>query len=137
MASPTPTLKARESDATAQRYVAWLIGVFLLVAFALLSMNVATSTKHSVARTALGASFAQVQLRQTEFRSESGRFAQWDELVANGASLASGQTVAASNADASHWFLSLRDEKTGMVCDRIGDLVEGGVQRPPNCRAQP
>lgn len=137
MASQPATLRARENDAIAQRYVAWLIGAFLLVALGLLSMTVVTSSKHAAARTELGASFAQVQLRQTEFRSEAGRFATWEELLANGASLARGQTVTASNADASHWFLSLRDEETGMVCDRIGDLVEGGLQRPPNCRERP
>jgi hypothetical protein len=122
----------------AEWYVGALVGAFAMAMLVLLSLNVVTSSKHAAARESMGQTFAQVQSRQGEFRSVSGRFATWDELAARGVQLAPQHSVAASNADASHWFLSLRDNKTGLICDRLGDVLESVTARTtPVCRESP
>lgn len=131
-------VQRREQEGLAERYVGVIVGVFALAMLVLLSMNVVTSSKHASAREAMGQTFATVQSRQGEFRSQAGRFATWEELSARGVRLAPQHTVAASNADASHWFLSLRDRETGLICDRLGDVVESvNARKSPECRESP
>lgn len=128
----------REIEGLAERYVGALVGAFVVVMIGLLSLNVVTTSKHAAARETMGQTFAQVHSRQGEFRSQAGRFATWDELAARGARLDPQLTVAASNADASHWFLSLRDSETGLICDRLGDLMESfTANMTPKCREAP
>lgn len=116
-------------------YVWGLVSVFVLTALGLMVAAARTASQQSVARASIGQTFVHVDNRQNEFRSTSGRFATWDELRANGARLGPSQVVAASNADASHWFISIRDQKTGLICDRIGSLTEGmGTRKRPECR---
>lgn len=128
----------RDHAGLAERYVGAIVGAFVVVMIGLLSMNVVTSSKHAAVRETMGLTFAQVQSRQGEFRSQAGRFATWDELSARGVRLDPQLTVAASNADASHWFLSLHDTETGLTCDRLGDLMESLTARlTPKCRETP
>lgn len=128
----------RDQEGIAERYVGAIVGVFAVAMFILLAFNVVTSSKHASAREAMGQTFAQVQTRQGEFRSQSGRFATWDELAARGVRLAPQHKVEASNADASHWFLSIRDNETGLICDRLGDIMESvSAKKSPSCRESP
>ena len=53
-----------------------------------------------------------------------GRFATWPELEARGVVLGENQEIEEWNADASHWFLSVRDRTTGIVCQRTGELFD-------------
>ena len=121
-----------------RRIVGALIGVFVLGALWLVSISVAESTRKSDARAAMGKTFAVVHRRQSEFRTLNGRFATWAELQAAGARLAPRQSVNSSNADASHWFISIRDRAAGVICDRTGELMdEDSYERAPVCRDAP
>ena len=45
------------------------------------------------------------------------------------------QAVLAWNADLSHWFLSIRDVDTGVICDRTGEIFdEDWTERLSACR---
>ena len=115
-----------------------LIGIFVVGALWLASLSVVESSRKSRAKATIGQTFAVVHRRQSEFRSVTGRFATWPELRQRGATLAPLQTVKASNADASHWFISIRDEKAGVICDRTGELMdEDRFERAPVCRDAP
>jgi hypothetical protein len=97
---------------------------------------VSASNADTRAREALGRTFVRVYTRQTEYRTLFGRFANWSELSQRGAMLGPRQTVRSSNADASHWFLSLGDLDTGVICDGTGELFdEEPGDRRPICRS--
>ena len=86
----------------------------------------------------MGQTFAVVHRRQSEFRSIVGRFATWPELTEAGATLGPRQRVNGSNADASHWFVSIHDLDAGVICDRTGELLdEDSFERQPVCRDVP
>jgi hypothetical protein len=121
-----------------RRIVSALIGVFVVGALWLVSLNVAESSRKSDAKVAMAKTFAVVHRRQSEFRTLNGRFATWTELKAAGATLGPRQSVNGSNADASHWFISLRDQLAGVICDRTGELMdEDSYERAPVCRDAP
>lgn len=118
-----------------RRVVSGLIGIFVVGAVALLSITVAEASAESRAKAAMGQTFAVVHRRQSEFLSVTGRFATWPELRQQGVTLGARQRVNGSNADASHWFISLVDEESGLICDRIGELMdEDRFERAPVCR---
>jgi hypothetical protein len=122
-----------------RRIVMILVAIFILGALGLMSMNVVSSSRNARATEALGQAFVRVHSRQTEYRSLYGRFGTWAELRARGVAppLGPSQSVVASNADGSHWFLSIRDAQTGVVCDRTGELMDAGpAERRPVCREE-
>ena len=132
-----PPANGAASAAGDQRIVMFLAGIFTAGALMLIAMNVAASNRTSRAKVSLGETFQRMHNRQAEYRSNNGRFATWPELQASGVALASRQSVVDSNADASHWFLSIRDRQTGVTCDRTGELLDGPVaERQPVCREQ-
>ena len=125
------------SDAGDQRIVMFLCGIFAAGAIMLIAMSVAASNRTSRAKVMIGETFQYMHNRQAEYRSNNGRFATWPELKASGVALEPRQSVVDSNADASHWFLSIRDRETGVTCDRTGELLDGPVaERQPICREQ-
>jgi len=112
-----------------------VVGAFLTIAVLMTSVRVVRSSQASRAREALGQTFARVHVRQTEFRALNGRFATWPELRERGMALEARQSVKDWNADASHWFISIRDLDTGVICDRTGELFdEASSERPAVCR---
>ena len=121
-----------------KRIVFALVGIFVIGALAVMSMSIADASRKTRAKAAMGQTFAVVHRRQSEFRSLTGRFATWPELKQRGATLRSNQSVNGSNADASHWFISIRDTEAGVICDRIGELMdEDSYERTPVCRDAP
>lgn len=111
----------------------------LLATFALLTVAVASVTVRgnmTVERrtTALTGTLAQVNDHQQTFRVLNRRFASWSELQAAGMKVPEGQRMVQSNSTASHWFVSLRDVETGVICSRTGELFDDGPNdRTPNC----
>ena len=115
----------------------FLSGIFTAGALMLIAMNVAASNRNSRAKVKLGETFLRMHNRQAEYRATNGRFATWPELQASGVALNPRQSVVDSNADASHWYLSIQDRATGVTCDRTGELLDGPVaERQPVCREQ-
>lgn len=112
-----------------------LVAVFAVGAVTLMSMNVAASARETRSKEALGQTFTRVHSRQSEYRAIYGRFATWPELQTRGVAVGPRQSVVDSNADASHWFMSIRDLDTGVICDRTGELMdESADERRPVCR---
>jgi len=116
-----------------------LLVTSLLATFALLTVAVASVTvRGNMAveqrTTALTGTLAQVHDHQQTFRVLNRRFASWSELQASGMKVPEGQRVVQSNSTASHWFVSLRDVETGVVCSRTGELFDDGPNdRTPTC----
>ncbi len=107
--------------------------VLMLVAVASIRMN--GDRQLSQSKDAIGNTLKGVHSRQSEFRVINRRFATWNELEARGVRLPQWQRLVASNATASHWFVSLSDTQTGVVCSRTGELFdEGPDDRTPVCR---
>ncbi|MCC6431572.1 MAG: hypothetical protein IT354_11725 [Gemmatimonadaceae bacterium] len=135
---PTPASFGQRAarETRDQRIVVGLVSVFVIMAVALMGMSLATSTRESRAKDQLNATFANVHTQQSEYRALFGRFASWPELKARGAEVGPRQTVRGWNADASHWFISIRDRETGLICDRTGELFdEDAAERAPVCRS--
>jgi hypothetical protein len=108
---------------------------FGLAASVLGSMRVAGDVREQRAREAMTGSFAKVHQRQYEFRRMNARFATFAELSSKGLRLSGRHQVQRSTADASHWYLSLRDRNTGLICERTGELTdETGLERQPVCQ---
>ncbi|MBX9856725.1 MAG: hypothetical protein K2Y26_14460 [Gemmatimonadaceae bacterium] len=116
-----------------------LLVTSLLATFALLTVAVASVTvRGNMAvekrTSALTGTLALVHDHQQTFRVLNRRFASWTELQASGMKVPEGQRVVQSNATASHWFVSLRDIETGVVCSRTGELFDDGPNdRSPTC----
>lgn len=118
------------------RVVVGMVTVFAVVAVTLVSMRLVTSNQESNAKAALGETMARVHNSQSEYRAVFGRFATWPELRDRGMQLGPRQSVKDWNADASHWFMSIRDLNTGVICDRTGELFdEAAAERQPVCRS--
>ena len=111
------------------------VAVMLASAGAVMAVvRVTDRVEQGRARAALHGTLATVFERQTAFRSTEARFATWEELSGRGVKLPRTQAVERSSASQSHWFVSLRDRQTGIVCDRIGELFDDAGDRPPRCR---
>jgi len=124
---------ARESRDN--RIVLGVVGAFVAIAVGLMSMRIVTSAQEAGAREALGQTFAMVHSEQAEFRTAFGRYATWPELRDRGMQVGPRQSVKDWNATASHWFMSIRDLETGVICDRTGELFdESSAERAPVCR---
>ncbi len=132
---PAAGLKTVSSASGDQRIVGVVLGVFLLCAAALASVGVIGTVRTSRAETALRSTLDRVHAQQRQFRLLNQRFATWSELSSSGATLPPNQRVLRSNADGSHWFLSLRDRDAGVICASTGELFdEGPYERKPICR---
>lgn len=137
VAAKTPAPRAIDGsrDSGDRRVVIGVVGAFMVAAAFLMSMNAVSSGDETRAREKLGESFATVHDRQAEYRAIYGRFASWPELQQRGVQIGPKQTVREWNADASHWFISIRDTDTGVICDRTGELFdESAAEREPVCR---
>ncbi|MCE2900332.1 MAG: hypothetical protein ACK6DP_12315 [Gemmatimonas sp.] len=136
-AVPAPRASVRPTESREQRdslLVTSAVVAFLFVASAFGSLQVSENKRITRSRNALGGTLDTVHQRQTEFRIINQRFATWPELKARGVSLPPWQRVVRSNATASHWFISVRDGDTGMLCSRTGELFdEGPLERTPTC----
>jgi len=122
---------------TDQRVVVGLVMAFLACVIVLLSVNVTGNMRRETTRLAMRETFRSVHAQQQMFRMLNARFATWRELKATGASLPETESVLLSKADSSHWFLSLVDSRTNMICDRTGELWdESPDDRTPVCRQQ-
>ncbi len=118
-----------------QRIVFTVVVCFLVCAGALAAVSIGDGIEAGNAKSALEGTFKVLHKQQRDFRVLNAHFATWPELAASGATLAQDQQVTASNADASHWYLSLRDQRTGVICDRTGELLDDGpLARPVVCR---
>ena len=117
------------------RIVFTVVVCFLACVATLAAVRIGDNMQASTAKVGIETTFKEVHQHQQNFRVLNSRFASWNELAATGATLPPFQRVAASNADASHWYLSLRDQNTGVVCDRTGELFdERADERKPVCR---
>ena len=127
--------RERARVARSERLVVVSLLAFGVAIVILGSMRVAGEVREGRAREEMTETFARVGERQSEFRRLNARFATLPELNARGFRLPARHQVQRSTADPSHWFLSLRDRNTGMICDRIGELMDDpGAQRKPVCR---
>ncbi|MES2523650.1 MAG: hypothetical protein V4617_13175 [Gemmatimonadota bacterium] len=130
---------ARHRTRTALRERALVTSVVAVgIAIAVLgSMRVAGNVRVSRAREAMTGTFARVDERQHEFRRLNARYATLPELARRGIRIPSQHIVQRATATESHWYLSLRDRTTGLICDRTGELSdEQGTARVPVCRAR-
>ncbi len=124
--------------ATAQQdgqIVTSVIIAFLLMVLVVGSLRVRGSMRTSSSVAAVTGTLKTVQAKQSTFRLLNQRFATWRELEARGMRLPVDQAVVKSNASASHWFVSVRDRATGVICDKTGELFdEGPNDHRPVCR---
>ncbi len=135
-AASAGALQHRRKKAAREQNVVTATVVLVVGSLALIGgISAASMLQTSNAQTAIVGSFGAVHTQQRDFRVINQRFATWSELKASGMSLPEAQSVVTSNADASHWFLSIRDREAGVVCDGIGALNDEAVGvRPPVCR---
>lgn len=135
VASASVLLRRKNKTAREQNIVTATV-VLVVGSLALIGgIGAASMLQSSNAQTAIVGSFGAVHTQQRDFRVINQRFATWSELSAKGIALPETQSVVTSNADASHWFLSIRDRDAGVVCDGIGVLNDEAVGiRPPVCR---
>jgi hypothetical protein len=115
--------------------------VYLLLALlasaiiALALAGVRSSVRSAAGRERSDGALQRAALEQSEFHAQQGRFAIWPELEAAGMGLPAKMGVDASNATSSHWYLRLHDSVSGLLCDRVGTVVDEPTERvPPTCR---
>jgi hypothetical protein len=107
--------------------------VFLVIAVAGLSVR-ATSMKSKSVEAVTG-TLNTVYQRQATFHLLNQRFASWIELENLGMRLPVDQTVVQTHTMTSHWFLSLRHTKTGVICSKTGELFDQSASdHRPVCR---
>jgi hypothetical protein len=112
-----------------------LIVAFVILVVGVLTVNVRGNMRISSSVAAVSGTLKNVHERQSTFRLLNQRFATWRELEARGMRLPEAQAVVKSNATASHWFVSVRDGSTGVICDKTGELFdEGPNDHKPVCR---
>ena len=108
--------------------------VTLAITFASLAMI--DSAKTSQAESDMLGTLTKMHLQQKSFHMVNARFAYWRELATDGARLPAGQRVVRSNADASHWYVSIENSDAGVVCDRTGELLDAsGFEHKSTCRS--
>ncbi len=129
----TPAAPNRERQD--RRVVISLVTAFVIVAAVGATYTLQGSFRTSDSKAALTQSLEDVSRRQVDFRVINQRFASWEELVGQGVALPPTQRVVTSNTSGFHWYLSLKDAKTGVICERLGGLMDpGGEERPTSCR---
>lgn len=111
------------------------LGALSIWALVLVGINISASTQQAEARVSIDKSFSRVHQKQREYRSQTGQFAAWPELAKRGERLPTAQSAIKWNADQSHWFLSIRDRDSGLICDRTGEIFdEEWSERVSVCR---
>lgn len=117
--------------------------LLLLLLLALGILGLAISGVRATVRDARGkertaGALSRAALEQWEFHGRQGRFALWRELESGGARLPPAMSVDTSTATPSHWYLRLHDSASGLLCDRIGTIVDEPTERvAPTCRPAP
>lgn len=130
-AAPVSSAAREQRDSV---FVTSIVVAFVLLTLAIAGVKVSGTMKADRSRTAVAGTLTKVYEQQTAFRVLNQRFATWPELRARGMSLPEQQRVVASNASRSHWFMSVRDTNTGIVCSRTGELFDDSpYDRQPNC----
>ncbi len=136
--APVQRRVVTKGAATAQQdgqIVTSLIVAFVLVFIVIASVRVRGTMRVTKSKDAVTGTLKAVHERQSTFRLLNQRFATWRELEARGLRLPADQAVVQSNATASHWFVSVRDSATGVICDKTGELFdEGPNDHRPVCR---
>ena len=128
------TTRAAQSQQDGQ-IVTSIIVAFVLVMLVVASARVRGSMRTNKSIAAVTGTLNTVHERQSTFRLLNQRFATWRELEARGMRLPLDQAVKQSNATASHWFLSVQDSVTGVICDKTGELFDDGPNdHRPVCR---
>lgn len=130
------TKAARVAQEARDRAIVITLSVaFLVTALGFGWFRIDSARQESKAKEGMQQTFTHVFTRQSEFHSLFGRFATWPELRARGVAVGPRQRVREWNADASHWFLSISDQESGIICDRTGELFDEDVtERTPVCR---
>lgn len=132
-----PSREAMRRLAAAERektLVSSLIVAFIFVALAIAAVQMRSSMELDRSKQAMNATFTKVFEQQGTFRLIYGRFATWGELQRRGAKLGPAQRVVKSNASTYHWFMSVRDDGTGITCSRTGELFDDNpADRVPSC----
>ena len=127
--------RKRRKTASHERVVVTAVLAFGFAATVLGSVRVAGDVRATRAKELMHGTFTKVNAQQDEFRRVNSRFASWSELIARGARLPARLELRTSSADDSHWYVSIRDRRTGLVCHRVGELTdEAGSIRAPVCR---
>lgn len=140
---PTPGAAVAQPATTARVdrdnvFVTSVVVAFLLLTLAVAGVKVNGTVQADRSRTAITNSLTTAYEQQTAFRILHQRFATWPELEARGMMLPAQQRVIASNASRSHWFMSVRDTVTGIVCSRTGELFDDSpLDRQPSCSTRP
>lgn len=125
LAVSAATIRKLQDKAEHERNIATaLLASVVGVAILLMSVGATSMIRSGTATSALNGSLSLLRTHQSDFRLLNNRFATWTELTALGVGLPPNQSVRASNADASHWFMSVMDQQTGIICDSTGELVE-------------
>jgi hypothetical protein len=117
-------------------FVTSIVVAFVFLTLAIAGVKVSGSVQEDRSRTAISGTLTKAFEQQTAFRILNQRFATWPELEARGMLLPPKQRVVASNASRSHWFMSVRDTDTGIVCSRTGEIFDdSAADRSPSCLA--
>lgn len=101
-----------------------LIVAFVLLTLGIGSVRVRGGMTVERSKSAITETLATVHQQQSTFRTLNQRYATWTELEDRGVKLGPRQVVVASNATSYHWFLSVRDSSTGVICSRTGELFD-------------
>lgn len=134
-ARPRAVTKGAAKSEKDGQIVTSLIVAFVLVVLVVASIRVRGNMRLTKSKDAVAGTLKVVHERQSTFRLLNQRFATWRELEARGMRLPAEQSVVKSNATASHWFVSVRDSATGVICDKTGELFdEGPDEHRPVCR---
>ncbi len=132
---PTVVTKRPAKAAQDGQIVTSLIVTFVLVVLVVASLRMRGTMRVAASIEAVTGTLTAVHARQSTFRLLNQRFATWRELEARGMRLPAAQAVVRSNATASHWFVSVQDGATGVICDKTGELFdEGPNDHRPVCR---
>lgn len=131
-AAPSTAMASREQRDNV--FVTSIVVAFVFLTLAIAGVKVSSSMQHDRSRTAIAGTLTKAYEQQTAFRIINQRFATWPELEARGMSLLPEQQVLASRASRSHWFMQVRDEGTGIICSRTGELFDDSpFDRTPSC----
>jgi hypothetical protein len=130
-ASVTATAAREQRDNV---FVTSIVVAFVFLTVAIAGVKVSGSMKQDKSRAAITTTLTHAYEQQAVFRVLNQRFATWPELARRGMALPAEQRVVASNASRSHWFMSVRDTNTGIVCSRTGELFDDSpFDRKPSC----
>lgn len=112
-----------------------LVTAFVVMAVMIATVSIRGTMRNSGAKGQLTETLGAVSRRQANFRIVNQRFASWTELREQGLALPATQRVVTTNTTPFHWYLAIRDTATGVICERIGELLETRPEdRQTTCR---